>query len=85
MIPGFCSAYIDKDNYRHLYFFRGIDDMNESIYNSIDLSNYNNQYMYYENIDGSIDYKFYDKKIVKIICKLVDRNNNVNLEILKFD
>lgn len=85
MIPGFCSAYIDKDNYRHLYFFRGIDDMNESIYNSIDLSNYNNQYMYYENIDGSIDYKFYDKKIVKIICKLVDRNNNVNLEILNFN
>lgn len=85
MIPGFCSAYIDKDNYRHLYFFRGIDDMNESIYNSIDLSNYNNKYMYYENIDGSIDYKFYDKKIVKIICKLVDRNNNVNLEILNFN
>lgn len=85
MIPGFCSAYIDKDNYRHLYFFRGIDDTNESIYNSIDLSNYNNQYMYYENTDGSIDYKFYDKKIVKIICKLVDRNNNVNLEILKFN
>ena len=84
MIPGFCSAYIDKNDYRHLYFFRGIDEHGESIYNNIDLSNYDDQYVINENSDGSIDYKFYDKHIVKIICKLVDKNNNVNTINLNF-
>lgn len=85
MIPGFCSAYIDKDNYRHLYFFSGINELGESIYNNIDLSNYDNQYIITQNSDGSIDYKFYDKHIIKITCKLVDKNNNVNTIILNFE
>ena len=84
MFPGFAVNYIDKNNYKHLYFFRGIDDNDEPIYNNIDLSNYDDRYIFTENLDGSIDYKFYDKSIVKIICKLVDKNNDSNLVILKF-
>lgn len=84
MIPGFVSNYIDKDQYRHLYFFTGIDDDNNKIYNNIDLSNCDIKYEYNENIDGSIDYKFYDKGIVKIICKLVRNDNTYDINVLNF-
>ena len=84
MIPGFASNYIDKNNYRHLYFFRGIDDNGDPIYNNIDLSCYDYQYDFTENIDGSIDYKFFDKNIIKIICKLVSKDNNSDLVVLNF-
>lgn len=84
MIPGFVTNYIDKNNYKHLYFFQGIDDNNKSIYNNIDLDLINVKYEYSKNIDGSIDYKFYDRSIIKIICKLIDRSNKETLIILKY-
>ena len=84
MIPGFVSNYIDKDQYRHLYFFSGIDDQEKNIYNCIDLSLFNNQYNYIKNIDGSIDYKFFDKNIIKITCKLVKQDNTFDIVILNY-
>jgi len=84
MFPGYISNYIDKDNFRHLYFFNGIDDNEEKIYNNIDLSVYNSKYDYIENIDGSIDYKFFDKNIVKITCKLVKQDNTFDIIILNY-
>ena len=35
--------------------------------------------------DGAVDYKFYDKSIIKITCKLIDNDNNVKFEVLKFN
>lgn len=84
MIPGFVSNYTDYNQFRHLYFFKGIDDNENKIYNNIDLSLYNEQYDYIENIDGSIDYRFFDKKIVKIICKLFKHDNTYDTVILNY-
>ena len=84
MIPGFIINYIDNDKFKHLYFFPGIDDNGESIYNNIDLSNYALRYDKLINKDNSIDYKFYDKHIRKIICKLVTQNNETITEELIF-
>jgi hypothetical protein len=84
MIPGFIINYIDNDKFKHLYFFPGIDDKGESIYNNIDLSNYALRYDKLINKDNSIDYKFYDKHIRKIICKLVTQNNETITEELIF-
>lgn len=84
MIPGFIANYIDKDKYRHLYFFKGIDDNDKKIYNNIDLSEYKEEYDYIENIDGSIDYKFFNRNIVKITCKLVKQDNTYDIVVLNY-
>lgn len=84
MIQGFVANYIDNENYRHLYFFPGIDDNNNAIYNNIDLSKYDFKYEITTNIDGSIDYKFLDKHIIKITCKLYKFNNTFNLIVLNY-
>lgn len=84
MIPGFVSIYIDKDNYKHLYFYPGIDENNEYIYRNIDWSDYSLKMDVINNEDGSIDYKFYDKSIIRIKCKLIDNNNNEHIETLSF-
>ena len=85
MIPGFVTIYIDKDNYKHLYFYPGIDDEGNSIYHNIDLSDYKLKIDINECDDGAVDYKFYDKSIIKITCKLIDNDNNVKFEVLKFN
>ena len=84
MIPGFVINYIDERDYKHLYFYPGIDDNNKSIYNDIDLSDYALKYDKVMHSDHSIDYKFYDKHIKKIICKLVMQNNKTIIEELIF-
>lgn len=84
MIPGFVSIYIDKDNYKHLYFYPGINENNEYIYRNIDWSDYSLKMDVINNEDGSIDYKFYDKSIIRIKCKLIDNNNNEHIETLSF-
>ena len=74
-IPGFVTMYKDMDEYVHLYFFPGIN--NEStIYNSIDLSDVKIQYDERKINDGAIDYKFYNKNIYKIYCKLIETGTN---------
>ena len=84
MIPGFVSIYIDKDNYKHLYFYPGIDENNEYIYHNIDWSDYSLKIDTIVNEDGSIDYKFYDKSIIRITCKLIDNKDNQHIEVLSF-
>ena len=85
MFPGFITNYIDNEKFKHLYFFNGIDDNDHKIYNNIDLSVYNSKYDYIEYIDGSIDYKFFDKNIIKITCKLVKRDNTFDTVILNYN
>ena len=36
------------------------------------------------NEDGSIDYKFYDKSIIRITCTLIDNKDNKHIEVLEF-
>jgi len=84
MIPGFVSIYIDKENYKHLYFYPGIDENNEYIYHNIDWSDYSFKIDETRNEDGSIDYKFYDKSIVRITCKLIDNKDKQRIEVLNF-
>lgn len=85
MIPGFCSAYVDNDNFRHLYFFQGINEDGKPIYNYIDLSNIDFKYDEDKHLDGSIDYKFYDKTIIKIKCKLVKYNSSYDIIIVEYE
>ena len=47
----------------------------DPIYNDIDLSNINFKYDEIINIDGSKDYKFYDKNIIRLRCKLITKND----------
>ena len=71
MIPGFVTAYRDDDNYVHLYFFPGIDDDDKPIYRNIDLSHITIKYDINKQTDEGIDYKFYDKNIIRLHCKLL--------------
>ena len=85
MIPGFVTIYIDKDKYKHLYFFPGIDDNDESIYRDIDIPNCPFKYTKTVNEDLSIDYKFFTNKIKKITCNLVTLDGDTTINVLKFD
>ncbi len=85
MIPGFVTIYIDKDDYKHLYFYPGIDNDGENIYHPIDWSDYSFKIDITNNEDGSIDYKFYDKSIIRITCKLIDNKDNKKVEVLNFE
>lgn len=76
MFPGFVSIYKDKDKFINLYFYPGYTDDNSEIYGPIELTN---EYEYIKTIndDNSIVYKFSNKKIKKIKCKLISFNENV--------
>lgn len=71
MFPGFVTAYKDNKGYVHLYFFPGLDNRGKPIYRDIDLKHLNIKYDFKKNIDNSIDYKFYNKNIIKLHCKLL--------------
>ena len=71
MIPGFVTIYKDNNGYVHLYFYQGIDDDETPIYRDIDMSNINADYDISINEDKSKDFKFFNKHIVKIHCKLI--------------
>ena len=75
MFPGFITVYKDNNNYIHLYFFPGINDIGKPIYNNLDLSKCEFDFDKKVNYDKSIDYKFLNKKIKKIYCKLVYSDN----------
>lgn len=76
MVKGFVTTYKDKEDYVHLYFFPGIDEHYQPIYKDIDLTHSRFRFIKTKYIDNAVDYKFYDKRIVKINCKLRDFNNN---------
>lgn len=82
MIPGFAYMYKDSDDFIHLFFYHGLDNSNNKIYNDIDLSE-NFKYEFEVFGDNSIDFKFYDKNIIKIICKYIKLNNEEVIEELE--
>jgi len=71
MIPGFVTAYRDNKEFVHLYFYPGLDDHNRPIYRDIDLSHIDIKYDAKKHIDNAVDYKFYNKNIIKLHCKLL--------------
>lgn len=73
--------YKDKEDYVHLFFYPGLDNHNEVIYNEIELSD---KLLFNKTIfsDNSIDYQFNDKQIIKIICKLKDKSNKESIREL---
>ena len=84
MIPGFVTIYTDKDKYKHLYFYPGLSDDGEPIYRNIELPDCQLKYDKIINEDFSIDYKFYERKIIKIICHLVKINGDTDIHVLSF-
>ena len=82
ILPGFVTSYRDNDGFVHLYFFPGINNLNNRIYKDIDVNNINMKYTMQKNIDNSIDYKFFDKNIIKLHCKLITTDNKEVVETL---
>lgn len=84
MFPGFVNAYRDKENHAHLYFFPGIDEHGNNIYNNIDMSEYMSSYTMINNDDNSIDICFYNNKIIRLNVKLI-KNADLSEELVKLD
>ena len=78
------TLFISKDKYKHLYFYPGLSDEDEPIYRNIELPDCQLKYDKIINEDFSIDYKFYERKIIKIICHLVKINGDTDINILNF-
>ena len=83
MIEGFVTTYTDDEGWVHLFFFPGIDESDNVIYNDIDLSHCKVKYQ--ENLfnDGSLDVRFFNKNIIRISCTLVKRDGTKDFRILR--
>ena len=79
MFPGFVNTYKDDNNYIHLFFFPGIDEKGNNIYNNIDMSSFTSTYDMETNSDNSIDIKFHNRNIIKIHVKLI-KNSDSSVE-----
>lgn len=82
MIEGFVVSYKDLEGFVHLYFYPGVDKEGNPIYRDIDLTGCKFRYSITRHLDNAVDYKFYDKRILKLHCVLLDYNNNEHIEIL---
>jgi len=82
MFPGYVTIFKDSDKFIHLYFYPGIDDNNDFYYRDLDLSNCQVKYNKIINTDGSKEYIFENKNIIRIICKLIDNKGGLHLKEL---
>lgn len=82
MIPGFVTTYKDKENKIHLFFYPGLSNEGDQIYNELDLSNSNLKFEEKQNKDKSKEFIFERKDIVKIKCKLIKNNGDIDYEEL---
>lgn len=83
MFPGFVSTYRDNDNYVHLFFYPGNDEGNH-IYKNINFDDCPFRYTEVKFLDDSIDYKFYNKNISKLVCKLMSvKDNSITYKEMK--
>lgn len=76
MFPEYIYIYRDKDSFVHLYYYRGLDDNGNYIYNPLNIKE---KYIEQLNPDGSIDMKFEDKTIIQFNCNLVSKHNSKNV------
>ena len=82
MFPGYVTTFKDKDNFIHLYFYPGLTDNNDFFYRDLDLSNCKVEYTESINKDGSKEYIFKNKNIVRIVCKLIDNIGKLHIKEL---
>lgn len=82
MIPGFVTTYKDTENKIHLFFYPGLSNEGDQIYNELDLSNSNLKFEEKQNKDKSKEFIFERKDIVKIKCKLIKNNGDIDYEEL---
>lgn len=83
MFPGYVSMFKDEQDFIHLYFYPGLDDNDSYYYRDLDLSNCQVKYSESINEDGSKEYIFENKNIVKIVCKLIDNRGKLHIKELR--
>ena len=82
MFPGYVTMFKDKDKFIHLYFYPGLDNINNFYYRDLDLSNCQVEYSESINEDGSKEYIFENKNIIRIVCKLIDNKGKLHIKEL---
>jgi len=82
MFPGYVTIYKDKDEFIHLYFYPGLDINENFYYRDLDLSNCQIKYNESINKDGSKEYVFENKNIIRIVCKLIDNKGQLHIKEL---
>ena len=82
MIPGFVTTYKDKEEKIHLFFYPGTSDDGQPIYHELDLSKMKLSYQEKQNEDKSREFVFDRTDIVKIKCKLIRNDGNIDYEEL---
>ena len=82
LFPGFVTLYKDSSGYIHLYFYPGIDNYNKYYYNNLDLYDCKIKYKEYKNKDGSIEFVFESKNIIKITFKLISKYNDIEYKTI---
>lgn len=73
MLPSFITSYIDNKGYIHLYFYPGLDDDLDNIYENVKLETGNIKYIEIPHVDGSVEFKLLNKNIIKFHCKLINK------------
>ena len=82
MFPGYVTMFKDKDEFVHLYFYPGLDNFNNFYYRDLDLTNCQVGYNETDNEDGSKEYVFENKNIIRIVCKLIDNKGKLHIKEL---
>lgn len=84
MLPSVIVLFKDKEDFIHLYFFKGLLD-NIFYYKDLDLSQIKTKYSYkiIEYTDGSKEYIFDNKKIKSMTCKLINYKGQEEIKVLK--
>ncbi|MBQ3415339.1 MAG: hypothetical protein IJH39_08365 [Clostridia bacterium] len=82
MFPGYVTIFKDKGEFVHLYFYPGLDNFNNFYYRDLDLTNCQVSYNEIDNEDGSKEYVFDNKNIIRIVCKLIDNKGKLHIKEL---
>ena len=82
LFPGFVTLFKGTDDKIHLYFYPGIDNFNQYYYNTLDLSDSKIKFKVYHNMDGSSEFIFDTKNIIRITCKLISKYNDIEYKTL---
>lgn len=83
LFPGFVTIFKDNNEKVHLYFYPGIDNFNQYYYNTLDLSDSKVKYKELKNSDGSREFIFDAKHIIRITCKLISKYNDIEYKTLQ--
>lgn len=83
MFPGYVTMFKDNNGFIHLYFYPGLDENENFYYKDLDLSNCQLIYNEIANNDGSKEYVFENKNIIRIVCKLIDNKGELHIKELK--